>query len=141
MKKAGLPSGKSGSKASCILSAIACKRCSARTIQMRRASRASYSDPFMLARSGRKYCWNIANSMAMRTPLARRASTHMEIAKLHKILKVTFVCVTHDQIEAMTLVDKIVVINEGRIEHTEEPLALYYKPNNLFVAGFIGSRP
>src|SRR5436190_17643812 len=70
---------------------------------------------------------------------ALRINTRVEIAKLHKMLKATIVYVTHDQVEAMTLADKIVVMNKGRVEQTGRPLDLYYKPNNLFVAGFIGS--
>jgi ABC-type sugar transport system ATPase subunit len=70
---------------------------------------------------------------------ALRINTRVEIAKLHKMLKATIVYVTHDQVEAMTLADKIVVMNKGRVEQTGKPLDLYYKPNNLFVAGFIGS--
>lgn len=70
---------------------------------------------------------------------ALRINTRVEIAKLHKMLKATIVYVTHDQVEAMTLADKIVVMNKGRVEQSGKPLELYYKPNNLFVAGFIGS--
>ncbi len=70
---------------------------------------------------------------------ALRINTRVEIAKLHRMLKATIVYVTHDQVEAMTLADKIVVMNKGRIEQTGKPLDLYYKPANLFVAGFIGS--
>jgi ABC-type sugar transport system ATPase subunit len=70
---------------------------------------------------------------------ALRISTRVEIAKLHKLLKATIIYVTHDQVEAMTLADKIVVMNQGRIEQAGKPLELYYKPANLFVAGFIGS--
>jgi ABC-type sugar transport system ATPase subunit len=70
---------------------------------------------------------------------ALRINTRVEIAKLHKMLKATIVYVTHDQVEAMTLADKIVVMNGGRIEQTGKPLDLYYRPANLFVAGFIGS--
>ncbi len=70
---------------------------------------------------------------------ALRINTRVEIAKLHKLLKATIVYVTHDQVEAMTLADKIVVMNNGRVEQTGKPLDLYYKPANLFVAGFIGS--
>jgi ABC-type sugar transport system ATPase subunit len=68
-----------------------------------------------------------------------RINTRVEIAKLHKLLKATIIYVTHDQVEAMTLADKIVVMNEGRIEQAGRPLDLYYKPRNLFVAKFIGS--
>ncbi len=70
---------------------------------------------------------------------ALRINTRVEIAKLHKLLKATIVYVTHDQVEAMTLADKIVVMNNGRVEQAGRPLDLYYKPANMFVAGFIGS--
>jgi ABC-type sugar transport system ATPase subunit len=70
---------------------------------------------------------------------ALRINTRVEIAKLHKLLKATILYVTHDQVEAMTLADKIVVMNEGRIEQVGKPLDLYYRPANLFVARFIGS--
>ena len=70
---------------------------------------------------------------------ALRVNTRVEIAKLHKMLKATIIYVTHDQVEAMTLADVIVVMNDGRIEQTGRPLDLYYQPANLFVAGFIGS--
>ncbi len=70
---------------------------------------------------------------------ALRVNTRVEIAKLHKLLKATIIYVTHDQVEAMTLADKIVVMNQGRIEQAGKPLDLYYKPANRFVANFIGS--
>jgi ABC-type sugar transport system ATPase subunit len=70
---------------------------------------------------------------------ALRVNTRVEIARLHKLLKATIIYVTHDQLEAMTLADKIVVMNQGRIEQAGRPLDLYYKPANKFVAGFIGS--
>jgi ABC-type sugar transport system ATPase subunit len=70
---------------------------------------------------------------------ALRVSTRVEIANLHRLLKATIVYVTHDQVEAMTLADRIVVMNKGRIEQVGKPLDLYYAPANLFVAGFIGS--
>ncbi len=70
---------------------------------------------------------------------ALRINTRVEIAKLHKLLAATMVYVTHDQVEAMTLADKIVVMNNGRVEQQGKPLDLYYRPANLFVAGFIGS--
>ena len=70
---------------------------------------------------------------------ALRINTRVEIAKLHKLLGTTMIYVTHDQVEAMTLATKIVVINNGRIEQQGAPLELYYRPANLFVAGFIGS--
>jgi ABC-type sugar transport system ATPase subunit len=70
---------------------------------------------------------------------ALRVNTRIEIARLHAMLKATIVYVTHDQVEAMTLADTIVVMNKGRIEQAGKPLDLYYRPSNLFVAGFIGS--
>ena len=68
-----------------------------------------------------------------------RVQMRSEIKELHQRLKTTSVFVTHDQIEAMTMGDKIVVMKEGRIEQTGSPLELYDHPANLFVAGFIGS--
>jgi multiple sugar transport system ATP-binding protein len=68
-----------------------------------------------------------------------RVSMRGEIAALHRRLGATMIYVTHDQVEAMTLADKIVVLRAGRIEQAGAPLALYNKPANKFVAGFIGS--
>jgi len=68
-----------------------------------------------------------------------RISTRAELAALHKRLSATMVYVTHDQIEAMTLADRIVVLRAGRIEQVGSPLELYNRPANLFVAGFIGA--
>ncbi len=68
-----------------------------------------------------------------------RVAMRSEIKELHQRLKTTSVYVTHDQIEAMTMGDKIVVMKDGRIEQTGSPLELYDHPANLFVAGFIGS--
>jgi multiple sugar transport system ATP-binding protein len=62
-----------------------------------------------------------------------------EIKELHQRLKTTTVYVTHDQIEAMTMADKIVVMHDGLVEQIGTPLDLYDRPDNLFVAGFIGS--
>ena len=70
---------------------------------------------------------------------ALRVRMRYEFAKLHEELKTTMVYVTHDQVEAMTLADRIVVLNAGRIEQVGTPLELYEQPVNLFVAGFIGS--
>lgn len=70
---------------------------------------------------------------------ALRVQTRIEIAKLHENLKSTVIYVTHDQVEAMTLADKIVVLNKGNVEQIGSPLELYHHPRNLFVAGFIGS--
>ncbi len=70
---------------------------------------------------------------------ALRVQTRIEIAKLHRQLGTTMVYVTHDQIEAMTLADKIVVLNGGRVEQVGAPMELYREPANRFVAGFIGS--
>ncbi|ASV88199.1 ABC transporter family protein (plasmid) [Ochrobactrum quorumnocens] len=68
-----------------------------------------------------------------------RVAMRAEIKELHHRLKTTTVYVTHDQIEAMTMADKIVVMHDGRVEQIGSPLDLYDNPNNLFVAGFIGS--
>jgi multiple sugar transport system ATP-binding protein len=70
---------------------------------------------------------------------ALRVNTRLEIAQLHRRLKATMIYVTHDQVEAMTLADKIVVLNAGRIEQVGAPMELYNSPANEFVAGFIGS--
>ena len=68
-----------------------------------------------------------------------RVQMRTEIKELHQRLKTTTVYVTHDQIEAMTMADKIVVMHDGLVEQIGAPLELYDKPKNLFVAGFIGS--
>ncbi|WP_448955627.1 ABC transporter ATP-binding protein [Labrys neptuniae] len=70
---------------------------------------------------------------------ALRVNMRIEISQLHKDLKTTMIYVTHDQVEAMTMADKIVVLNAGNVEQVGSPLQLYNKPRNLFVAGFIGS--
>ena len=70
---------------------------------------------------------------------ALRVNTRLEIAQLHRRLSATMIYVTHDQVEAMTLADRIVVLNGGRIEQVGAPMELYNSPANLFVAGFIGS--
>ena len=70
---------------------------------------------------------------------ALRVQMRVELTQLHDELKTTMVYVTHDQTEAMTLANRIVVLNQGRIEQVGEPLELYHRPANLFVAGFIGS--
>jgi multiple sugar transport system ATP-binding protein len=70
---------------------------------------------------------------------ALRVQMRMEVTKLQKQLATTAIYVTHDQVEAMTMADKIVVLNAGRIEQYGSPLELYEHPANLFVAGFIGS--
>ncbi|CDM58434.1 MULTISPECIES: ABC transporter ATP-binding protein [Rhizobium] len=70
---------------------------------------------------------------------ALRVQTRLEIARLHRSLKATMIYVTHDQVEAMTLADKIVVLNAGAIEQVGSPMELYNRPANVFVAGFIGS--
>ena len=68
-----------------------------------------------------------------------RVHMRIEIARLHKELKTTIIYVTHDQVEAMTLADKIVVLRDGTVAQVGTPLQLYDDPDNLFVAGFIGS--
>ncbi len=68
-----------------------------------------------------------------------RTTMRAEITKLHRSLDATFIYVTHDQVEAMTMADRIVVMNDGRIQQVDTPQALYDNPVNLFVAGFIGA--
>ncbi len=70
---------------------------------------------------------------------ALRVGMRLEISELHERLKTTMIYVTHDQVEAMTMADKIVVLRAGYIEQVGSPLDLYRNPRNLFVAGFIGS--
>ena len=70
---------------------------------------------------------------------ALRVGMRLEISELHKKLATTMIYVTHDQVEAMTMADKIVVLQAGVIEQVGSPLELYHKPRNKFVAGFIGS--
>ena len=68
-----------------------------------------------------------------------RVEMRVEIARLHREIGATMIYVTHDQVEAMTLADKIVVLRAGRVEQVGRPLDLYHDPDNRFVAGFIGS--
>lgn len=70
---------------------------------------------------------------------ALRMSTRQEIAALHQQLKTTMIYVTHDQVEAMTLADKIVVLKDGEVQQIGAPMELYHKPANRFVAGFLGA--
>ncbi len=70
---------------------------------------------------------------------ALRADMRIELTRLHKQLGATMIYVTHDQIEAMTMADRIVVLNAGVIAQVGAPLELYHKPDNTFVAGFIGN--
>jgi multiple sugar transport system ATP-binding protein len=70
---------------------------------------------------------------------ALRARTRIELAQLHQQLGATMIFVTHDQVEAMTLADRIVVINEGRIEQVGTPMQIYRRPATRFVAGFVGT--
>ena len=70
---------------------------------------------------------------------ALRVQMRLELARLHKELQATMIYVTHDQVEAMTLATKVVVLNGGRIEQIGSPLELYHQPANLFVAGFLGT--
>jgi multiple sugar transport system ATP-binding protein len=70
---------------------------------------------------------------------ALRGQMRIELSRLHEELDATMIYVTHDQIEAMTMADKIVVLQAGRVEQVGSPLDLYHHPANLFVAGFIGS--
>jgi multiple sugar transport system ATP-binding protein len=70
-----------------------------------------------------------------------RVQMRAEITRLHQRLQATMIYVTHDQIEAMTMGDRIVVMNNGRVQQNDAPLKLYNEPDNLFVAGFLGSPP
>lgn len=70
---------------------------------------------------------------------ALRVQMRTELAKLHHTLRATMIYVTHDQTEAMTMADRIVVLRDGRIEQVGKPLELYARPRNIFVAGFLGS--
>ncbi|WP_299685868.1 ABC transporter ATP-binding protein [uncultured Tateyamaria sp.] len=70
---------------------------------------------------------------------ALRMNTRIEIAELHRTLSASMIYVTHDQTEAMTLADKIVVLRDGRVEQVGSPMELYNNPANRFVAGFLGS--
>ena len=70
---------------------------------------------------------------------ALRVATRIEIARLHRDLAATMIYVTHDQVEAMTLADRIVVLRAGKVEQVGAPMELYNDPANTFVAGFIGS--
>ena len=68
-----------------------------------------------------------------------RNQLRLELKKLHRQLNTTMVYVTHDQVEAMTLADRIVVLNKGVVQQVGSPDELYMEPSNMFVAGFIGS--
>ena len=70
-----------------------------------------------------------------------RVQMRIELARLHRSLATTMIYVTHDQVEAMTLADRIVVLRAGRVEQVGAPLDLYHRPDNLFVAGFLGAPP
>ena len=70
---------------------------------------------------------------------ALRVQMRVEIGELHNALKTTMIYVTHDQVEAMTMANKIVVLDKGSVAQVGSPLELYNRPNGLFVAGFIGS--
>ncbi|WPN27434.1 sn-glycerol-3-phosphate ABC transporter ATP-binding protein UgpC [Pseudomonas sp. P5_109] len=70
---------------------------------------------------------------------ALRVQMRLELLRLHKDLQATMIYVTHDQVEAMTMADKVVVLNGGKIEQVGSPLDLYHQPANLFVAGFLGT--
>jgi multiple sugar transport system ATP-binding protein len=70
-----------------------------------------------------------------------RAQTRVELVELHRTLETTIVYVTHDQVEAMTMADRIAILNEGQLQQVDAPQAVYARPANLFVARFIGSPP
>jgi len=70
-----------------------------------------------------------------------RIQMRAELTKLHRQLDATMIYVTHDQVEAMTMGDRIVVLKDGKVQQIDTPLNLYNHPENRFVAGFIGSPP
>ena len=70
-----------------------------------------------------------------------RGQTRTELVELHRRLKSTFIYVTHDQIEAMTMADRVAIMNSGRLQQVGVPQAVYDRPANLFVATFVGSPP
>ena len=72
---------------------------------------------------------------------ALRMRTRLELAQLRRRLKATMILVTHDQVEAMTLADRIVVMKDRKIQQVGTPMEIYSRPNNVFVAGFVGSPP
>ena len=71
---------------------------------------------------------------------ALRGQMRVELRRLHQALEANMIYVTHDQVEAMTMADQIVVLRAGYVEQTGSPMQLYHQPDNLFVAGFIGPR-
>ena len=88
------------------------------------------------AQSRRLSCLTNRSPISMRH---LRVNMRIEIMQMHKALGATMIYVTHDQVEAMTMADRIVVLNKGDIEQVGSPLELYNRPDSLFVAGFIGS--
>ncbi|UGT61125.1 ABC transporter ATP-binding protein [Nocardia asteroides] len=70
-----------------------------------------------------------------------RSATRAELITLHRTLRTTFLYVTHDQVEAMTMADRIALLNDGRVEQVGTPAELYDRPNSTFVAGFLGAPP
>jgi len=70
-----------------------------------------------------------------------RHDMRMELRRLHNEIGATTIFVTHDQVEAMTLADRVVLLNQGRVEQADTPIALYHRPRSTFVAGFVGTPP
>jgi multiple sugar transport system ATP-binding protein len=70
-----------------------------------------------------------------------RVQMRTELCQLHSRIQATMVCVTHDQVEAMTMGNRIVVMKDGLIQQADEPMKIYHSPSNVFVAGFIGTPP
>src|SRR5437868_10796234 len=91
--------------------------------------------------SGRKPKFFLFDEPLSNLDAKMRVQMRTEITKLHQRLQATMVYVTHDQIEAMTMGDRIVVMNNGKVQQIDTPLKLYNEPDNLFVAGFLGSPP
>jgi multiple sugar transport system ATP-binding protein len=81
----------------------------------------------------------LSGGQRQRVAIGLRVNMRLEIMQMHKDLGATMIYVTHDQVEAMTMADRIVVLNRGNIEQVGTPLELYNHPDSLFVAGFIGS--
>ena len=68
-----------------------------------------------------------------------RGQMRTELIQIHKRLRTTFIYVTHDQVEAMSMADEIVILNKGEIMQKDAPMEVYHQPNNVFVAEFIGT--
>ena len=122
---------------------ISCKSCTSQLHQIRKVVPISRKKPYStrLSRSTTRYLKRPLKPKDAR-PLsnldaALRVNMRLEITALHQELKTTMIYVTHDQVEAMTMADKIVVLQAGRVEQVGKPMDLYNSPANKFVAGSI----